>query len=129
MSIRTLIVSASIAAMSVVGVATLTPQTVSAASCSDPKSCLEEGVKGAGGDTKKDDIGPLVKNVVNIMLFILGAAAVIMIVIGGIKYTVSGGDSSAVKSAKDTILYSVVGVVVALLAYAIVNFVIGNVIV
>ncbi len=62
------------------------------------------------------------------MLFVLGAAAVIMIVIGGIRYTVSGGDSSAVKGAKDTILYAVIGVVVALLAYAIVNFVIMNVV-
>lgn len=128
MSIRTLIISASLAVFSVVGLATLAPQTVEAASCSDPKGCLQDGVRNAGGDTAKTDIGPLIKNVVNIMLFILGAAAVIMIVIGGIKYTVSGGDSSAVKSAKDTILYSVIGVIVAVLAYAIVNFVITNVV-
>jgi hypothetical protein len=48
-----------------------------------------------------------------------------MIVIGGIKYTTSNGDSSAITSAKNTILYSVVGLVVAILAFAIVNFVLG----
>jgi uncharacterized membrane protein YjfL (UPF0719 family) len=46
-----------------------------------------------------------------------------MIIVGGIKYVISNGDSSKVKSAKDTIMYSVVGLVVALLAYAIVKFV------
>jgi multisubunit Na+/H+ antiporter MnhB subunit len=59
-------------------------------------------------------------------LFILGAIAVIMIVIGGIRYTTSNGDSGSIKSAKDTILYAVVGLVVAMLAYAIVNFVVQS---
>jgi len=127
MSIRTLIISASIAVFSVVGLVAVTPQYAEAA-CSDPKGCLQEGVKGAGAPSTGTSIGPLIQNVVNIMLFVLGAAAVIMIVIGGIRYTVSGGDSSAVKGAKDTILYAVIGVVVALLAYAIVNFVIMNVV-
>jgi hypothetical protein len=48
-----------------------------------------------------------------------------MIIYGGIRYTTSAGDSSHVKAAKDTILYAVVGLVVAILAYAIVNFVVG----
>lgn len=126
MSIRTLIASASLAVFAVVGLVAATPQNVDAA-CSTPESCLKEGVKGAGGSTSSTGIGPLIKNVVNIMLFVLGAAAVIMVVVGGIKYTVSGGDSSAVKSAKDTILYAIVGVVVAVLAYAIVNFIIDNI--
>jgi len=65
------------------------------------------------------------KDVVNILLYIIGAIAVIMIIFGAIRYTTSGGDSSHVKAAKDTILYAVVGLVVAILAYAIVNFVVG----
>jgi hypothetical protein len=67
------------------------------------------------------------KNVANILLFVLGAIAVIMIIFGGIRYVTSAGDSSRVKAAKDTILYSVVGLVVAILAYAIVNFVVTNI--
>ena len=62
----------------------------------------------------------------SVLLFIVGAIAVIMIVIGGIKYTISQGDSSAITSAKNTILYSVIGLVVAILAYAIVNFVVDR---
>lgn len=62
--------------------------------------------------------------ITNILLFIIGAVAVIMLVIGGVRYTVSGGDSNAVSAAKNTILYAIIGIVVAILAYAIVNFVI-----
>lgn len=61
--------------------------------------------------------------IVNLLLFIIGAVAVIMIVIGGLRYVLSGGDPKNTTAAKDTILYAVVGVIVALLAYAIVNFV------
>jgi hypothetical protein len=72
-----------------------------------------------------DDVGTLIQTVVNILLYVLGAIAVIMIVVGGIRYTTSNGEASQIKSAKDTILYSVVGLVVAMLAWAIVNFVVG----
>ena len=51
-----------------------------------------------------------------------------MLIYGGIRYTVSGGESAAVTSAKNTILYAIIGIIVALLAYAIVNFVLGNLI-
>lgn len=68
----------------------------------------------------------LFRTITNILLFIIGAIAVIMLVIGGIRYTISGGDSTAVSAAKNTILYSVIGIIVAILAYAIVNFVIGG---
>jgi hypothetical protein len=67
------------------------------------------------------------KNIVNVVIFMVGAVAVLMIIIGGFRYVVSGGDSAGVEGAKNTILYAVIGVVVAFLAYAIVNFVIGGV--
>ncbi len=96
------------------------------AACTNAASCIEEGVTTTGGTSSKTSIGSIIKTVVNILLFVLGAVAVIMIVIGGIKYTTSGGDAAGIKSAKDTILYSVVGLIVAMMAYAIVNFVITN---
>jgi hypothetical protein len=68
----------------------------------------------------------LFKTITDVLLFIIGAVSVIMLVIGGIRYTVSAGDSSAVTGAKNTILYAIVGIVVALLAYAVVSFVIGS---
>lgn len=61
---------------------------------------------------------------INTMIMIIGAVAVIMIVIGGLRYVLSGGDASAVQSAKNTILYAVIGVVIAIMSYAIVNFVV-----
>jgi len=64
--------------------------------------------------------------VTNVMLFIVGAISVIMIVIGGLRYVVSGGDTSNVTAAKNTILYAIVGLIVAMLAYAMINFVITS---
>lgn len=62
----------------------------------------------------------------SVLLFIVGAIAVIMIIIGGLRYVISGGDSSQVQAAKNTILYALVGIIVAILAYAAVNFVINS---
>lgn len=78
------------------------------------------------GATSGDSAQNLMKNVINTLLLVLGIIAVIMIVVGGIRYTLSGGDASSIKAAKDTVLYSVVGLVVAMLAYAIVNFVVDR---
>ena len=64
------------------------------------------------------------KQVTNTILYIVGIVAVIMLIIGGIKYVVSGGDSKKVTDAKNTILYAIIGLVIAFLSYAIVRFVI-----
>lgn len=70
--------------------------------------------------------GGIFQTVANILLLVLGAVAVIMLIVGGFRYVVSGGDTNAVEGAKNTILYAIVGIVVAFLAYAAVNFVIGQ---
>jgi hypothetical protein len=64
--------------------------------------------------------------ITNVLLFILGAISVIMIIIGGLRYVISGGNTANVTAAKNTILYAIVGVVIALLSYAIINFVLGS---
>jgi small-conductance mechanosensitive channel len=64
-----------------------------------------------------------VSNLVNTLLFIVGMLAVLGIIIGGIYYVTSAGDSSNVTKAKNTILYSVIGLLVSVLAFAIVRFV------
>ncbi len=107
----------------IIGLVTLplVPATVFAQS---PVDSIQDGVTKVGGTkTGQTDLTDMIKTIVNIMLFILGAIAVIMIIIGGIRYTTSNGDASNTKAAKDTILYAVVGLIVAILAYAIVNFV------
>ncbi len=92
---------------------------------------IQEGANQARGDDMQESIDAedgLIRDVVNILLFIIGAIAVIMLVIGGIRYTISGGDQSQVTAAKNTILYAIVGIIVALFAYAIVNFVLDRII-
>lgn len=87
---------------------------------------VKKGIDNAGGTVNNFNIGTAITNIINIMLYALGAIAVIMIIIGGIRYTTSNGDSNGIQSAKNTILYAVAGLVVAILAYAIVNFVVSN---
>ncbi len=64
--------------------------------------------------------------IINVALGVLGLVAVVMIIMGGLNYTTSAGDAAKVKKAKDTITYGVIGLVVALLAFAIVNFVLTS---
>jgi len=94
------------------------------ASAVNPVTQIQDGVT-AAGSTGKENLGKSIKKVVNVLLFVLGIIAVIVIVIAGIRYATSGGDSAQITGAKNTILYAVVGLVVAILAYAIVNFVLG----
>jgi hypothetical protein len=70
-----------------------------------------------------DNVSSMMKTVINILLFLIGTIAVVMIVVGGIRYTLSNGNASQVKEAKDTILYAVIGLIIAIMSYAIVNFV------
>jgi ABC-type Fe3+ transport system permease subunit len=105
--------------VAIMGVMSFVPSMVGAS----PVSEIRGGVNSVGGSGQSDDLGAKIKIIVNILLYILGAIAVVMIVIGGIRYTTSNGDSSAITSAKNTILYAVVGLVVAILAYALVNFI------
>jgi len=90
---------------------------------------IQGGANSARGTDQNPDLfgnSGIFKTITNTLLFVLGAISVIMIIIGGLRYVVSGGDSSAVSAAKNTILYAIVGVIVAILAYAIINFVIGS---
>ncbi len=96
---------------------------------------LSDGASSAQGKDQQGDAaslfgeggqGGIFRTITNVMLFLIGAISVIMLIIGGIRYVVSGGDSTAVQNAKNTILYAIVGVVVAILAYAVVNFVITS---
>lgn len=66
------------------------------------------------------------KTVVNILLFVIGLISVIMLIWGGIRYTTSGGNANSVTAAKNTIMYAIIGLVIAIFAYAIVNWVVGE---
>ena len=67
------------------------------------------------------------ENIINYLLYGVGLVAVVMIIVAGIQMTTSAGDAGAVAKAKKTLTFAIIGLVVALLAYAIVNFVIRKV--
>lgn len=77
-------------------------------------------------ESKTESINDPVQSVVGLLLFAIGTISVIMIIVGGIRYVISNGEAARIKSAKDTILYAVIGLIVSLLAYAIVNFVLNQ---
>ena len=117
-------------AMSLLGsmLAPLAPITVSAQTVTD----VCEGVALTGGDCGTDEqtqseISDIVQTVVNILSVIVGVVAVIMIIIAGLKYITSSGDSNNVTSAKNTILYAIIGLIVVALAQVIVRFVLNAV--
>ena len=87
---------------------------------------------GANAARGADQVGDLfgstgvITTVTNVMLFVVGAISVIMVIVGGLRYVVSGGNTANITAAKNTILYAVVGLIIAIMAYAMVNFVIGS---
>ena len=90
---------------------------------------IEDGANSARGADQATDLfgsAGIFTTVTNVMLFIVGAISVIMVVIGGLRYVVSGGNSGNITTAKNTILYAIVGLIIAIMAYAVINFVIGS---
>lgn len=75
---------------------------------------------------KIDGDSGLVKSVVNILLWVIGILSIIMIIFSGIRYVTSAGDASKTKAAQNTLIYSVVGLIVAIMAWAIVDLVVNK---
>jgi hypothetical protein len=98
--------------------ATAQEEVLKGACVTDPTSCNED----AGSKIEN-----LIGSVINILSWIVGIIAVIMIIIGGLRYITSGGDSANVTAAKNTILYAVIGLVIVAFAQLIVRFVIKKV--
>ena len=106
----------------------LTPSiSVSAAN----NSAIQEGADAAGSESGlvADLTGgdsSIFNSVVNAMLFIVGAVSVVMLIWGGIRYATSAGNSASVTAAKNTIMYAIVGLIISILAFALVNWVIAQ---
>jgi len=99
-----------------------------------PVSALGEGGAPAGVNAARGDNTPsnlvngdssIVRRAINIMLFGVGVLSVVMLIFGGFRYVVSGGKKESVTNAKNTILYAIIGLLVAVFAYAIINFILG----
>jgi hypothetical protein len=88
--------------------------------------CDDITVESSICDTQDSDSGDLPNMfgiIINTLLVLIGMVSVVMIVIGGFRYTLSRGEAGEIKVAKDIILYAIIGLIVAIMAYAIVNFV------
>lgn len=84
---------------------------------------VPDSVKQAAGcDSSDDPLGNVLVNILNTIIGISSLVAVIFIVVGGVQYITSAGDSSKTQKAKNTILYACIGLAVCALAFAIVNF-------
>lgn len=106
------------------------PATVLAQSDNAKSACEGLALTGSGGCDSTGggkSVDDTIKLVINVLSFIVGIAAVIMIIIGGFKYVTSQGDSNNINSAKNTILYALIGLVVVALAQVLVRFVLGRV--
>ena len=97
------------------------------------EECLEHAetnadmVKCATEKEDEPELTDVVKKIINTILYIVGILAVVMMIYGGVQYTTSAGNAAQVTKAKNTIIYGLVGLVIAVLAYAIVNFVLTRI--
>jgi predicted permease len=91
-----------------------------AAEGNNSSSC---GSEGTGGTT---DLSDIAAKIVNIFSIIVGIVAVIMIIYGGFRYITSGGDSNRVGSAKNTLIYAIIGLIIVALAQIIVRYVLNT---
>lgn len=99
------------------------------AACPDPdhaKTSQDQALSGlgtSGGDCSGSGVTNFISAIVNILSIVVGIAAIIVIILSGLKYITSGGDSGKIASAKNTLIYALIGLVVAALAQFLVHFV------
>ena len=117
------IISIAIMTCAVFGASVLSTASLSGSASAQ----VSEGINTATTSEMKgksiDGDNGLIKTVVNVLLWAVGILSVIMIIFSGLRYITSAGDASKTKSAQSTLMYSVVGLIVAIMAYAIVNMV------
>ena len=95
--------------------------------CPDGSEANDLTKCGTKNSLNSNDLMNTLNTIINVVIGLIGFVAVIVIILGGVQYTTSAGDSNKVKKAKDTIMYGVIGLVIALLAFAIVNFVVSSI--
>lgn len=100
-------------------------------SASTIKDQVCEGITATGGacDTAGADtqVNNLVTTIINLFSWIVGIVAVIMVIFGGFRYITAAGDTGKTKTARDTIIYALIGLVIVALAQVIVSFVITRI--
>lgn len=95
--------------------------------CPDGKTYAQDMTEcdGLENENNQNNLMEIVSGIINVIVGVVGFVAVVVVILGGVQYTTSAGDAAKVKKAKDTIMYGIIGLVIAILAFAIVNFVLG----
>lgn len=75
----------------------------------------------------EDSLDSMIQGIVNILLYVAGAIAVLFILFGGFRFVTSAGDASKAASARNTILYAAIGLAAVALSFAIANIVLGRI--
>jgi hypothetical protein len=104
----------------------LAPAALAASPQSTVCSTLGSNANCTATPTNGINISNLAVDIINILSIVVGVTAVFMIIIAGIRFITSNGDSGNVSSARSTIIYAIVGLVVVALAQIIVQFVLGK---
>lgn len=91
----------------------------------DINTSCESGQLSPGQANQK--INQIIKTIINLLSVIVGVVAVVMIIVGGLRYITSGGSDTSVTSAKNTILYAIIGLIIVALAQVLVRFVLSKV--
>ena len=84
------------------------------------------GIASSNNNLNNNNLMTTLNQIINVIIGVIGFIAVVVIILGGVQYTTSAGDSGRVKTAKNTIMYGIIGLIIALLAFSIVNFVLTN---
>ena len=121
MKIFTKILTAGILMIGLLGV--FTPAVSAANGIDICSNGNENSVYCQNKDKGEGQVNGIIKTIVEVLLMAVGAISIIMIVIGGILFALSSGDTQKAAKARSTILYAVVGLIVSIFASAIVNFV------
>ena len=98
-----------------------------AGTANNPAQAGANTAKGSGMPSELVGVNGVFTRITNTVLYAVGIISVVMLIYGGLRYVISGGDSKKVTDAKNTIMYAIIGLIISILAYAIVNFVINAV--
>jgi len=89
-------------------------------------SCQAAGAATCDPATASGTVSDTIRSIINVLSAIAGTAAVIMIIVGGFRYVTSAGNAESTKSARNTIIYAVVGLVIVAMAQIVVHFVLNT---
>lgn len=112
------------------GVGIAAVDTVPAMAAAKDEICAGVGAASGGGGCTTNNgptVNSIINTVVNILSIMVGIVAVIMVIVAGFRYVTSGGDAGKIASAKNTLIYAIVGIVIAAVARPIVQFVLDRV--